>query len=241
MTGQMDVGFPMGKRTYSVDEVREILGISRRKAYELCNSEIVKRGKTYSLVYYEGDGKDSHQVWESGLRYSAAKSRKAQLEYKMAENTHVGRNNLTVSQFLYEFIEKYGEKKWVASTYDGNVGLLENYVHPYLGTQLIRNIRTKTVDDFYHFLLHNAEPAVSLNRVGRKKISASIIHDIHKVLRCAFNQAVKWEYIAKNPFLNTTLLDHHEKKRDALTPEQLWFCQENETPKIELKMVSVIA
>ena len=31
-------------------------------------------------------------------------------------------------------------------------------------------------------------------------ISPSIIHDIHKVLRCAFNQAKKWEYIAKNPF-----------------------------------------
>lgn len=32
----------VGKRTYSVDEVREILGISRRKAYDLCNSDIFK-------------------------------------------------------------------------------------------------------------------------------------------------------------------------------------------------------
>lgn len=31
-----------GKRTYSVDEVRGILGISRRKAYELCNSNVFK-------------------------------------------------------------------------------------------------------------------------------------------------------------------------------------------------------
>ena len=31
----------VGKRTYSVDEVREILGISRRKAYDLCNSDTV--------------------------------------------------------------------------------------------------------------------------------------------------------------------------------------------------------
>ena len=35
---------------------------------------------------------------------------------------------MTVSEFLYEFIEKYGLKKWRASTYDGNNGLLENYV-----------------------------------------------------------------------------------------------------------------
>ena len=116
-------------------------------------ASIVKRGKTYSIVYYEGEGKDRHQVWESGLSYNAAKARKAQLEYEVAQNIHIDRNDLTVSEFLYEFVEKYGEKKWVASTYDGNVGLLENYVHPYLGDKKLRSIRTKTVDDYYHFLL----------------------------------------------------------------------------------------
>lgn len=40
-------------------------------------ASIVKRGKTYSIVYYEGEGKDRHQVWESGLSYNAAKARKA--------------------------------------------------------------------------------------------------------------------------------------------------------------------
>lgn len=183
-------------------------------------ASIVKRGKVYALVYYEGEGTNRHQVWESGLSYTAVKARKAQLEYEISENTHIDRNNLTVSEFLYEFVDKYGEKRWVASTYDGNVGLLENYVHPYMGDKPLRNIRTKTVDDYYHFLLHSAEPAASMNRMDRSKISPSIIHDIHKVLRCAFNQAVKWEYIAKNPFLNATLPEHKEKKRDALTPEQ---------------------
>ena len=42
MIGQMDAATPTGKRTYSVDEVREILGIIRRKAYELCNSDVCK-------------------------------------------------------------------------------------------------------------------------------------------------------------------------------------------------------
>lgn len=183
-------------------------------------ASIVKRGKTYSLVFYEREGKNRHQVWESGLNYNAAKARKSQLEYETAQHTHIDRNDLTVSEFLYEFIEKYGEKKWVASTYDGNVGLLENYVHPHLGDKKLRNIRTKTVDDYYHFLLFSAEPAANMSKPKRNKICPSLIHDIHKVLRCAFNQAVKWEYIAKNPFLNATLPEHKEKKRDALTPEQ---------------------
>lgn len=130
-------------------------------------ASIVKRGKTYSIVYYEGEGKDRHQVWESGLSYNAAKARKAQLEYEVAQNIHIDRNDLTVSEFLYEFVEKYGEKKWVASTYDGNVGLLENYVHPYLGDKKLRSIRTKTVDDYYHFLLYTAEPVTNMGKPKR--------------------------------------------------------------------------
>ncbi len=39
----------VGKRTYSVDEIRDILNIGRRKAYELCNSgcfKIVRVGRS---------------------------------------------------------------------------------------------------------------------------------------------------------------------------------------------------
>lgn len=110
-------------------------------------ASIVKRGKSYSVVYYQGTGKKRQQVWESRLSYSTAKSRKAQIEHEQATNTisPVETKDMTVSEFLYEFIEKYGLKKWRASTYDGNNGLLENYVHPYLGDKKLRSIKTKTV------------------------------------------------------------------------------------------------
>lgn len=185
-------------------------------------ASIVKRGKTYAIVYYEGEGKERHQVWESGLSYTAAKTRKVKLEHEQSTNTHISQQqDMTVSDFLYEFIEKYGVKRWVASTFDGNTGLLENYVHPYLGEKKLRSIKTKTVDDYYHFLLTEAEPASNLGKPKRDRITASTIHDIHKVLRCAFNLAVRWEYIVKNPFLNATLPEHHEKERKVLEPEQV--------------------
>lgn len=186
-------------------------------------ASIVKRGKSYSVVYYQGTGKKRQQVWESGLSYSTAKSRKAQIEHEQATNTvtSVESKDMTVSEFLYEFIEKYGLKKWRASTYDGNNGLLENYVHPYLGDKKLRSIKTKTVDDYYHFLETEAEPATNMGRPMREHITAATIHDIHKVLRCAFNLAVRWEYINKNPFLNATLPEHHEKERVVLEPEQI--------------------
>jgi hypothetical protein len=45
-------------------------------------ASIVKRGKSYSVVYYQGTGKKRQQVWESGLSYSTAKSRKTQIEHE---------------------------------------------------------------------------------------------------------------------------------------------------------------
>ena len=45
-------------------------------------ASIIKRGKTYSVVYYEGKGKNKQQIWESGLSYTTAKSRKAQIEHE---------------------------------------------------------------------------------------------------------------------------------------------------------------
>ena len=54
------------------------------KKGEVSMASIVKRGKTYSVVHYEGEGKNRHQVWDSGLSYSAAKARKAQLEMDLA-------------------------------------------------------------------------------------------------------------------------------------------------------------
>lgn len=49
MIGQVDAAAAAGKRTYSVEEVRAILGISRRKVYELCNSnsfKVLRIGRT---------------------------------------------------------------------------------------------------------------------------------------------------------------------------------------------------
>lgn len=66
---------------------------------------------------------------------------------------------MTVSAFLREYIDKYGSKKWVGSTYEGNLGLMENYVHPYIGDKDLISIKTKTVDDYYDFLLKEATPS----------------------------------------------------------------------------------
>ena len=182
---------------------------------------ITKKGKAYAVVYYIGKGKDRRQVWKSGLSYKDAKNQKRIIESEIENEPAAQTRDITVKAFLLEFIKKYGEKKWVASTYEGNVGLINNYVIPYLGDMPLRSVRTKTVDDFYDYLMDEAEPVANLGRPKREKIAPSVIRDIHKVMRCAFNKAIKWDYISKNPFDNATVPEYTERERDALTPEQL--------------------
>ena len=184
-------------------------------------ASIIKRNKTYSVVYYEGEGSKRQQKWESGFTYSAAKARKATIEYEQAHSIHVPTTDLTVGEFMYEFIEKYGEKKWAASTYSSNIALLDNYVLPHWSDKKLQSIRTKTVDDFYDFLLKEAEPVANPGSKPKKHLTARTVIALHRLLRCAFNRAVKWEYIGKNPFLNATPPEHKERQRPALTPEQL--------------------
>lgn len=206
-------------------------------------ASIQKRGKTYSVVYYKKDEAGAvKQVWESGYSYNHARTRKAKIELEIAqeqeeelkrahervENSEVEEDekkfepkSMTVSAFLREYIDKYGSKKWVGSTYEGNLGLMENYVHPYIGDKDLVSIKTKTVDDYYDFLLKEATPSANMGKPRREHLSPATIHQLHKVLRCAFNVAVRWDYIEKNPFLNATLPDHQEKERIALEPEQV--------------------
>lgn len=73
-------------------------------------ASIVRRGKTFSVVHYEGTGKDRHQVWDSGLSYTAAKALKAKLEHEGVVKVKTKGDDMTVSEFLYEFVEKYGAK-----------------------------------------------------------------------------------------------------------------------------------
>lgn len=47
------------------------------------------------------------------------------------------------------------------------------------------------------------------------------VREIHKLLRSAFNQAVRWELISRNPVLNATLPKEEHKERDIWTAETL--------------------
>ena len=60
---------------------------------------------------------------------------------------------------------------------------------------------------------------------GKRKhqfVSPSTVRSVHKILRSAFEQAVKWELMEKNPCIYATLPKYTSKKRDIWTAETLF-------------------
>lgn len=57
-------------------------------------------------------------------------------------------------------------------------------------------------------------------------VSTSTIRDIHKLLRSCFQQAIKWEFMEKNPCIYATVPKHKTKKRDIWTAETLMYAME---------------
>lgn len=69
-------------------------------------------------------------------------------------------------------------------------------------------------------------PAVENPMCGNKRneyVSALTIKEIHKLLKSAFEQAVKWELIEKNPCIYANVPKHKYNKREIWTAETLMY------------------
>lgn len=79
---------------------------------------------------------------------------------------------------------------------------------------MVQNITPRYVDNYYNSL-KKVKSVVDRNRKPKSEfLTAGVIGSIHKILRCAFEQAVKWEIIGRNPFPKATKPKVTYKKRD---------------------------
>lgn len=129
--------------------------------------------------------------------------------------------NITVKELMAEYVELYGLKKWGNSFYTTNIGMIQNYINPYIGDRYVKFLTVKDMDAYYTSLLD--EPAVLLpgHTDNGERISASTVIRIHKLLSSAFGKAVVWEYTDVNPTVGATLPEHRAEKRDVWSDEEI--------------------
>ena len=185
-------------------------------------ASIVKRKNRYSVVYtYKDDDGNQHQKWETFDTNADAKKRKTQIEFEQQSGTFIIPNATTVADLLEEYCSVYGVNNWAMSTYRSKKGLMYNYIIPLIGDVKLDELTPRLMDKFYQSLLKVKTKSVQNKKPKNEYLTVHTVREIHKFLRSAFNQAVKWELMTRNPVLNATLPKEEHQKREIWTAETL--------------------
>lgn len=185
-------------------------------------ASIVKRNKSYAVVHYVSVDGIRKQRWETYHSFEEASRRKSLLELcQKTKYEQTTRKAMTVTQFLQEYIRLYGFTRWSASTYQSNVGLIQNYILPAMGSMYLSELTPRVVAELYHQFLSLPKLDTIYHKSYGRTITACTLKSIHKVLHSAFEQAVLWEYVVSNPFHRAALPKTHINHRQFLTPEQI--------------------
>ncbi|MDD3253065.1 MAG: site-specific integrase [Lachnospiraceae bacterium] len=190
-------------------------------------ASIVKRKSKFSVVYnYTDENGGKRQRWETFPTNAEAKKRKAQIEFEQSTGTFIPPVAKTLRELLEEYISIYGVNTWALSTYESRRGLIDNYINPIIGDMQLDALNPHVMDRFYRDLLKVRAKPRPYQPDKVDYLSPRTVKEIHKILRNAFNQAVKWELISKNPVVNATLPKCEAKPRDIWTAETLFHALE---------------
>jgi Site-specific recombinase XerC len=202
-------------------------------------ASIIKRKTKYSVVYYYDDERgEKRQKWETYCSYQEAKKRKAEIESSQSKGTFIPPSEITVKDFLEDFVRIYGREKWALSTFESNIALIRNYITPIIGDVPIQHMTTKAIDEYYQTLKKTKPVIGGHGRNPRSEyVTPGVINAVHKVLRCAFEQAMKWELISKNPFPLVNKPKIKYQKREIWTSDMIKLALDKcQDPKLYLAM-----
>ena len=182
---------------------------------------IVKRRNRYSVVYKYTDEKGKkRQRWETFDTSSEAKQRKTEVEFQQNNNTFLVPTAKTLDDLLSEYMSVYGVNNWAMSTYQARKGLIKHYISPIIGNMKLEDITPRIMDQYYRNLLKVKMVSVNNAKPRSEFLTTHTIREIHKLLRNAFHQAVRWELMSRNPVENASLpKEVHEERAiwDAAT------------------------
>ena len=105
------------------------------------------------------------------------------MEYEIDSGTFIPPNRQTVSALLEDFVSLYGEENWALSTYTMNVALIDNYINPIIGDELVQNMTPKFVDQYYKKLKKTKPVAPPGRRPKSEYVGSSVSENVHILLR----------------------------------------------------------
>ena len=169
---------------------------------------ITKRGSSYGVryTYQDEQGKNCNK-WESFSTKEEATNRKKQIEHELANGTFLIPSTITVKEFLMEWLPKQCNKhKWAPCTYQSNLGTVQNLIIPYIGDMQMQKLKPYHLEDLYATLgktpcgqYYEGKKQVLSEKQQQRLLSGTTIHEVHRLLRTAFQYAVEWGILIKSP------------------------------------------
>ena len=186
-------------------------------------ASIVQRGGSYSVVYYTKENGIRKQKWESFHTEKDALHRKYMVEQYQQVKKELAHRPQTVGQLIQEYVWLYGRAKWSLSMYTSTQGLIRNYINPYFGSIRLEELTPRLVSRLYMEFQQEPRYCGSYHKYEEQSVSASTLKSVHKLLHSAFEQAVLWEYVDRNPFHKVVLPKAKAVPSVFLSPEQIQF------------------
>lgn len=100
------------------------------------------------------------------------------------------RKTVTLSKLMERYLTDYGEKVWAPNTLDSACRMVNNYILPFLGEVPLCQLTTLRLEQYYDDLLK--QPAVVQAGHQPRLVTHSTVKEVHKHLRCALNQGIRW-------------------------------------------------
>jgi len=138
------------------------------------------------------DGK-RRRKWHTvhGNKKDAQRKRK-ELLHEIETGAYVEPARMTVKEYLTKWLSSRGSKIG-AKTLERYQQLADHHIIPCLGAIPLSKLRPLAIQEFYEDRLQNGR------RKGAGGPSPQTVLHIHRVLRAALTQAVRWQLLARNP------------------------------------------
>jgi integrase len=157
---------------------------------------IVKRGKTYSIVYYCVNPKtgEKEQKWEGGyITKPIAQKALTKKVNDINNGNYIALDKITLEEYLKDWMEVFVTPRLKQTTVDGYQRNITKHVIPYIGKIPLQKLKAMNIERLYNTLRQSGRVD------GNGGLSAKSIVYVHRVLRKALSQAYKNELISKNP------------------------------------------
>lgn len=187
-------------------------------------ASIRERNGKFAVIYnYKDSQGNKRQKWETYPTKAEAKKRQKEIEYRQEMGVFTVPVCKTIKDLMNEYVPMYGKEHWALSNYTKNMSLINNYIIPMIGDTKLTDVNTRFLEKYYQSMLQMPGHVNPISKKGKDHIAPSTIRDIHKLLRSAFHQAVKWELLDKNPAAYATTPKWKKKEREIWTAETVMY------------------